>query len=165
MIYVKTLNMHNISNMSIAFIGQTMPSCIHSVPVFMHNMPSYRGNIWSCIFQWPQGNFNEETTLDITSPNLLLHTLGNCVYSVCTTLISDAIPKSHWVPIVNTYDGGKFPCGLIQMLSMQYACCTCVSCVHTCCACMMIYCTYMKCRASLVPRPPLQLSRRLWQRD
>ena len=84
-------------------------------------------------FQWPQGNFNEETTLDITSPNLLLHTLGNCVYSVCTTLISDAIPRSHWLPIVYTYDGGKFPSRLIQMLSMQYACCTCVS-----CACILL---------------------------
>ena len=39
------VNMHNISNMSIAFIGQTMPTCMHKIPTFMHshaniNMPS-----------------------------------------------------------------------------------------------------------------------------
>ena len=38
-------NMHNISNMSIALIGQTMPTCMHNMPMFMHNMPMFTHNM------------------------------------------------------------------------------------------------------------------------
>ena len=42
-------NMHNISNMSVAFIEQTMPTCMHNMPMFMHNMPSCKHNMPSCM--------------------------------------------------------------------------------------------------------------------
>ena len=38
----------NISNMSIAFIAQTMPTCTHNVPMFIHNMPMFMQNLPSC---------------------------------------------------------------------------------------------------------------------
>ena len=38
-------NMHNISNMSIAFIELTMPTCMHNMSMFMHNMPMFMHNM------------------------------------------------------------------------------------------------------------------------
>ena len=38
-------NMHNFSNMPIAFIEQTMPTYMHNMPTFMHNMPSCKHNV------------------------------------------------------------------------------------------------------------------------
>ena len=39
------LNMHNISNMSIAFIEQTTPTFMHNMLTFMYNMSSYMHNM------------------------------------------------------------------------------------------------------------------------
>ena len=38
-------NMHNISNMSIAFIQLTMPTCMHNMSMFMHNMSMFMHNM------------------------------------------------------------------------------------------------------------------------
>ena len=38
-------NMHNISNISIAFIEQTMPTYMHNVPSCKHNISSYMHNM------------------------------------------------------------------------------------------------------------------------
>lgn len=103
--------------------------------------------------QWPQGNFNEETTLDTLLPICFCTLLG----TVCTVCVQPWYLMQYLAYYcVHTYDGGKFPCGLIQMLSMPVWH-MCIMCVHRSCACMMVHCTYMKCRASLVPRPHLQL--------
>ena len=42
-------NVHNISNMSIAFFGSNMPSCMHNLPSCMHNLPSCMHNMPSYI--------------------------------------------------------------------------------------------------------------------
>ena len=38
-------NMHNISNMPIAFIELTMLTCMHNMSMFMHNMPVFMHNM------------------------------------------------------------------------------------------------------------------------
>ena len=42
-------NMHKISNMSIAFIEQTMPTFMHNMPTCMHNMPMFIHNMPTCM--------------------------------------------------------------------------------------------------------------------
>ena len=74
-------NMHNISNMSIAFIEQTMPTYMHNIATCVHNMPTYMHNIATCVHNMPTCMHNMPMFM-YNMPSCK-HNMSSCMHMSC----------------------------------------------------------------------------------